>query len=464
MLMIPDICMLYPLDGYDVQEATEGSKMRFTTRSAMALAISLTMIVGCGQESGTVDDTAGASSTEQSSSTTSTNDGSADGVVLDFPTWQADAAGAGDWWRELIAEFEVQNPGVTVNLQAIPFNTYVETITTRFAAGDPPDVVQLPTRNFPQFAEQGWLAPLDDRLSGTDILQSWTPLQSEVSWNGETQGLLLLAYGYVMYYNEALLANAGVDVPTSPQELIEGAAKVTNGDVFGFGATTVQHPNNYTDVGFFVTGDGLQWHDGDEFRADDPQVVAALQNYRDAVANAPIGIESKQALELFSQGKIAMFISGPFLLSQIEELAPPEVMEHVRVALPPFSVVPGGVSNSIHIASASDDQSQDLVWELIELAASEEWQQRYAELVKAPPPRDGAVSDSLIEEEPAFEVFMEAGASAESVFPQDPALRSQFATLESLVSEAAIELITTDHPTADVAAALQEKLEEEFAE
>src|SRR5688572_19509611 len=90
-------------------------------------------------------------------------------TVLDFPTWQAEEPGVSTWWKELIAAYEQKNPGVTVKLQQIPFTQYVRQLTVRFAAGSPPDIVHLPSRDFASFADQGWLMPIDDLLRGTDI-------------------------------------------------------------------------------------------------------------------------------------------------------------------------------------------------------------------------------------------------------------------------------------------------------
>ena len=145
-------------------------------------------------------------------------------VTLDFPSWQAEEPGVSGWWRALIAEFETANPGAKVNLYSIPFTQYVQQLTVRFAGNNAPDIVHLPTRNFAAFASQGWLAPMDERLARTDILQNWTPLQSEMKWEGKTQGLLLMGYGSLLYYNEKLLAEAGVGVPTTPAASAAAAA------------------------------------------------------------------------------------------------------------------------------------------------------------------------------------------------------------------------------------------------
>ncbi len=90
-------------------------------------------------------------------------------TTLDFPTWQAEEPGVSTWWKDLITAYEAKYPGVKVNLQQVPFAQFVKQMTVRFAAGTPPDIVHLPSRDFASFADQGWLEPLDERLRSTDI-------------------------------------------------------------------------------------------------------------------------------------------------------------------------------------------------------------------------------------------------------------------------------------------------------
>ena len=134
-----------------------------------------------------------------------------------------------------MADFEAQNAGVKVNLYSIPFANYVQQLTVRFAGNNPPDIVHLPTRNFAAFASQGWLQPIDDRLAKTDILKTWTPLQGDMKWDGKMQGVLLMGYGSLLYYNQKLLDDAGAKLPTTPDEWLGAIEKSTKRDAGQFG-------------------------------------------------------------------------------------------------------------------------------------------------------------------------------------------------------------------------------------
>src|SRR5262245_19915395 len=206
----------------------------------------------------------------------------AQAVTLDFPSWQAEEPGVSQWWRDVIAAFQAEHTGVRINLFSIPFVNYIQQLTVRFAGNRPPDIVHLPARNFASFASQGWLASLDDRLAGTDILRSWTPLQSDMSWDGKVQGLLLMGYGSLLFYNEAMLTEAGLAVPTTPDQWLAAIERTTKRDqgIFGLVATSIEHPNLVAECGTWVCGAGLDWTRDGRWDLRNPAVVAEAEKYR----------------------------------------------------------------------------------------------------------------------------------------------------------------------------------------
>lgn len=383
-------------------------------------------------------------------------------ITLEFPSWQAEDPSFGAWWTEVIDAYEADHPDVTIDFYQIPFDSYVDQMTTRFAANDQPEIVHLPARNAPEFASRGWLAPLDDRLAGTDIEETWTPLQAEMDWDDETFGVLLLGYGYTLYYNEALLQEAGVAVPTTGDELVEAAQAVTGDGLYGFGATTQQSPDNYTELMAFIVGNGGALADGDEFTLDEPEALAGMEQYRDALGQAPAGIQSQQRNELFLNGNIAMMLDGPFFAPELEGAA--EGVGPLLTAAPPFDIVPGGVSNSIHMPVGLDEPTADAVWDFIELAATPEWQQRYTELAAVPAPRADSITAEAVQERPELELFQELADDAVTIYPEAAAQREDFSRLSQIVSTAAVRLISTSDPVDEIAAELEAELEQAFGD
>ncbi|MDT0443254.1 ABC transporter substrate-binding protein [Streptomyces johnsoniae] len=381
-------------------------------------------------------------------------------TVLEFPSWQAAEGTFALWWRELITEFERTHPDVRVDFYSLPFDSYVDQLTIRFAANDRPEIVHLPARNAAEFAGRGWLESLEDRLRSTDIPRTWTPLQEVMALDGENYGVLLLGYGYNLYYNQQLLESVGAGVPATAEEMIAAAEAITGDGIYGFGATTAPNPDNFTELAAFVVGSGaaLSTDDG-AFTADSDAAIAGLDLYRRALAQAPQGIQSQQRNELFLTGKIAMLLDGPFFLNELGS-ATDAVRPGLKAARAPFPQVPGGVSNSIHMPAGIDPRKAEAVWDFIALAGTPQWQRRYTELTTNPAPRAGSITARAVAETPQLELFQQLADEAVSIFPGNQAHRERFGRISDIVSAAATSLITTDESTASIAAHLQDELQQ----
>jgi hypothetical protein len=85
--------------------------------------------------------------------------------TLKFISFHKDEKGLGDWFLAIIKEFETTHPGVKIEFTKVEAPAYAETMTTLFAAGSPPDIVQLPAFDYPKFAANGWLENLDPYIA-----------------------------------------------------------------------------------------------------------------------------------------------------------------------------------------------------------------------------------------------------------------------------------------------------------
>lgn len=384
----------------------------------------------------------------------------AQAVTLDFPSWQAEEPGVSQWWREVIAAFQAANPSVRINLFSIPFVNYIQQLTVRFAGNRPPDIVHLPARNFASFASQGWLAPLDERLAGTDILRSWTPLQSDMSWDGKVQGLLLMGYGSLLYYNEQLLSEAGLGVPTGQDEWLAAIERTTRRDqgIFGLVATSIEHPNLVAEAGTWVGGMGLDWTRDGRWAFRDPALIGAIDRYRRSMRFAPPGLNSNVARQLFIDGKAGFMRDGPWVWAAVAA-APEATRAKLKVARVPFVHVTGGSSNGLHMPARLPRDKQDLVWQFMQLIATPQWQEKYTILSAAPAARIGAVTPETIQRLPHLRLIQESAATARSTFGTMPAVRENYNEFATIFGRAMMRLISTQDPIDGVLQALDRDLQ-----
>ena len=380
-------------------------------------------------------------------------------IELEFPSWQIEEPGAGEYWTELIKAFEAKNPNVRIKKQQVPFREYVDKTTIRFAGNNKPDIVHLPTRNYLSFASQGWLAPLDDYLAQTDVKATYMKLNDEMLYNGKYYGVLMMGYGMMFYYNDKLLADAKVAVPTTSDELLKAISAATdvNAGRFGYGAPTNEHPNVFVEISTWVTGEGASLFKGNQYNFTDPAVIRAIDKFRTAIKGAPKGTSSEQARQLFIDGKIAMIRDGPWVAAQVKK-APDATRPNLKMGMMPFATIPGGTSNSLHMPAKLDPEKRKLVWEFIKMTTQPEWQAKFTLLTSSPAPRKNALPAAEMAARPDLAMINKAAADAVNLFPESISVRENYNEFAKIFVESGMKLMTSDRPTADIMKDLQAEM------
>lgn len=144
----------------------------------------------------------------------------------------------------LVADFQAKNPGITINAQNIPWNSYYDRLYTSIAGGKAPDVAMVKLANQPQLIEMGALEPIDAQVA------SWAGkadlgdnlLEINKGHDGKQYYLPLQYVVIYLYYRTDLFAKAGLKAPATCEEFLDAAKKLTvpaaqNGGTpqYGFG-------------------------------------------------------------------------------------------------------------------------------------------------------------------------------------------------------------------------------------
>ena len=146
----------------------------------------------------------------------------------------------GDAFEVLIEDFEAANPDIGIELQGIPYNQFMQTMTTRILGGDAPDVAYVLDRWANAFAGQGVLVPLDDRVPDDYISQLLDFHWGEFEYQGSHIGVPLTFNIQSLVVNKTALDAAGVDIPQTFEdawtwnELIEVGRQLKEADVVRF--------------------------------------------------------------------------------------------------------------------------------------------------------------------------------------------------------------------------------------
>ena len=360
-------------------------------------------------------------------------------VELVMPSYQLDES-FGPWWRAAAAEFAKENPGNSIKLVPVPFEQHHNQLTTRFVAGDPPDLAHISARFYFSYADQGFLEPLDDRLAKVGWQEKdFIGSQAQLRRKGHVYAQALLGYGWGLFYNADMLAKAGVAVPKTKDDLMAAAKKLTipgTGKVqqYGYSVATNQSSATYMKLTFFLTGLGHSWIENGKLvsKADLKQALAmTAELLKDR--EAPAGFSEDQERQLFWQGGAAMYIDGSWAVGYKANAAA-SVKTAYKVAPLPFVDAAGGPSNVLAIPAALPKERKDLAFKFIELIQRPEWQRRYAEMTGNPPARIMPLSKEALDKWPEISVFVDSTKTAKlSYLPVGK--ETEFAKWSNIVAE-----------------------------
>jgi multiple sugar transport system substrate-binding protein len=341
--------------------------------------------------------------------------GGHDKIVLRFPSWQWGQPGYDQFLSAAIVEFEKTHPNVHIEKIPVASAHYADDLTKMFAADDPPEIVQYLSQLFYKAAAAGWLDPLDERMAQTDVGKTWAPyLLDAARVGGKTYGIWVSGYSNSLMYNKQMLDEAKVAVPKTPQELLAAAKKLTkrqpDGSVsqFGFSLTTKMDNNAYI-YGFssLMIGSGGGWgKDAQHLNVITPENRKAIELERDLIKAGvvPLDADRIKARQMFYQGKAAMIIEGPWVMTSAKT-ENPQILPSLGVAPIPFHNQAAGPSNGF--ALAKSQKHKDLAWEFIRMVTSQEWMEKYGEMTGVTPARQGALTAKAVQDYPWLKTFAE---------------------------------------------------------
>lgn len=435
---------------------------------ALLVAFGLLVIACGGGEDAPTTTAAPATTAAAASATTAPPAAAPEPVELKFVSWQVDEPGVGDWWNEAIALFESQNPGVTVSFTKIARDTYVDDMITLFVGGDAPDIVHLASFEYPQFADEGWLEDLRPwaEQAGLD-LTGWSG-QDKCDWKGSMSCIMLLYFGFTMVYHEGMLAEAGIEVPTTYDEFLAAARSLTvdtDGDgiidQFGTSHHTVSGNQYLTEMLNYVVDTGAYWTDDDGVAAmNTPEMIEALSHWKTVLTEnlTPLDVGAGDARQMLAEGKVAMHFDGPWIWGIVKG-AEPGIFEQLKFAPVPFNTPVGGSSNVIGMPSDLEQDKKELVWKFIEVVTSVEFQEKFALVGGMPAPRPGAVPSDIYESVPHFDHLVDAtaAAAAAGVDRLPKGLEPVFNEFAKIVIEEMQRMIIEDLDPAVVGETLQQR-------
>jgi multiple sugar transport system substrate-binding protein len=335
--------------------------------------------------------------------------------------------------NDMIAMFEADNPGVTVEYTVGPGDDplYVEQLLTALAGGEGPDCFNVVATRVPELVPSGAVVPVDFRAMGyesqQELMDVYIPGTLNTFISDDTLYAVPTEVGnYSLFINGDLFEAAGLDpvedAPETWEELMELAPQLTIRDANGNitqRAFDFAYPIPDEIVSPRVTFGGMAYQLGGTYFNEDftagnvnhPGWVRTFEFIRDyakefggpAMTPSSIG---------FYEGNVAMVVSGAWYLPYAQENNPDLTDNIVAAPLPRFEDAINDTGSmifayGIYTSSQASPEVQEACWKLVSYLTSKEAADRYLTDVLTLQPRVDLASDEELLEGNFIQTFID---------------------------------------------------------
>jgi len=286
-----------------------------------------------------------------------------------------------------VAEFEKSNPNITV--EPVFSGGYGDVKTAIQTAveggGDPPALALMLAVDLYDLANSGLITPLDDLIAssadGGAFLKDFFPaFLANSRYSGQVWGIPFQRSVVLLYYNVDKFAEAGLNPPTSWDELGTAAQALTvqEGDVNNWG---IQWPSGWPYWLFqplaIGAGQNIVGDSDTDVVFDNPDVISAVQFYNDLSAKygaTPPGVQGVWATAPtdFASGLTSMIVHSSGSLPGILKQADFKVGVMPLPGRTPgtYATVVGG--GNLYIMDGVPQAQKEAAWKFIEFLSQVE--------------------------------------------------------------------------------------------
>ena len=339
----------------------------------------VSLLSGCGSASDsqadeTTEETAAAATTEAEDEVEAESSSSGEAKTISLLSWYTE-----DELGEFIAEFEAENPDISIDLQYVPpVQQYVDKFSVLVASGQMTDMFYTAAENKKEVIEK----EIAEDLSGMDIFQRIDEHTAATYGNeGEVYAYSPDAWIGGIFYNEELFAEAGIEKePETWAEFLECCRKLKDIGVEPYLDASDQVHNLSQDLyqSMVISKDPTA---DDKINKGEKTFVEYYTEpfsiwYNEMVATGlysqvSLGLNADQVIDMFANGEVAMFHGGPWNVNGIEEKNPELKYNIFGLAdKEGNTVLAGAVNVGLSINKASEHKDECL--KFIEFMARDE--------------------------------------------------------------------------------------------
>jgi multiple sugar transport system substrate-binding protein len=317
--------------------------------------------------------------------------------------------------RELLDEFEAENPGVTVDLVSPPTDQADQKLQQMLQSGRGVDVLEVRDSTVGAFSNNGWLHDLSDEAT---TWAGWDDLtdnaQAVTAADGARYYVPYGFYGLSLFYRTDLVDEAGFDgPPASWEDLLEQASAIQDPGKNTYGYAFRGGQNGFSNVVAAVeayTIDDLDvenaylLQDGSTiFSAPEAQdaVDTYFSLFEEAAPPSAVSWGYPEMVEGFTNGSTAFLLQDPEVIATVSEST---TITQEQWSTAPLLTGPTGkaaqplATAGWGVAEASEHQEEAA--DLVEFLSGAEPATRFAQENSLVPIIDGAGEDPFYSEGP----------------------------------------------------------------
>ena len=421
--------------------------MKRCTKKVLALLLAILMIgslaAGCASQQGAASPSP--SPSPQSSTEPTATNVAKEPITIQF--WHNYDAGAGqvDVLNQLIKQFEDANPDVKVNQVYLEWQALKDNVVAGATTGMLPDVLRGDIGFVPQFQSLNVLYEMSALSDYSDAAGKVLEAPNSSAKMGDKYyGIAANTNTKILFYNKAMLANAGLTVPKTLDEMWADAEKLSNDKTIGF----VEAWTGVWNVGQYI------WSNGGDVLAPDystatgyinsPTVVAVIQKLADlynakALSGPTLDPGAAGDTDGWTAGTYAMEVDGPWRATSMATAN----IDYGAVQMPAGSAGSVGVlgGEDFMMFKTSDAAHQDAAWRFIKFMAGKDAQIAMAKVGQMPVNKEAITDPEVLKAMPLLPVFAEAlkTAKARPVTPK-------WGDMENIIATKVAEAIIGQKP------------------
>lgn len=305
--------------------------------------------------------------------------GAAEDVALDFVVWNYSL----ETIQDNVKKFEEANPGIKVNITDYTWPDYQDSVVLRFRGNTKTDVIYGGQDWLPAWAAAGFIAPLDSVAPAADLEALKADIAgfalTDVTYKDKIYGLPYYADTISFIYNKKILADAGIPVPTTWEEVTAAAEKLKAGGMEHPIAYEYNQelPNFYDAFVAQAYGRGAELFDKDLnplFADPNNEAYKQLQWIADAYSKGLVQSETHESkiIPAMNTGAHAFTIVYTYVLAALNNKADqPRAGEFALASMPGAKHSTLGFAKSYVVTAqaAADPARAEAAWKFVNFMA-----------------------------------------------------------------------------------------------